>query len=996
MIYSNKDILNAWKFIESLNLKNVPKSRKNFKLSKSLSESITSSEQLYSVYLLPFENGEFYKYFRKINNILDEMYEFSSVESYLFTFKLDQNRKIMLDSIFIPDYAALLYERSMSINNLEETKKELFFKVKTYLEIYSGKSLIDRELDEINKYFLDFFRFALNGFKFIDNYFIFLKPLPKENLGQQLDDDINLNSFYIKDLNKIIEKEGTDKLIDLYINGYSGDRIDIDENKEMISSILQPKNIPIGKWPSSIKYQLSLMQSVAVNVAVNNMIIEKNQEITSVNGPPGTGKTTLLKDIFANIIVERAKIMTTFINPEDAFLGAKKILEIDKHKIYLNKLNESLKGFEIVVASCNNGAVENISKELPQLNQISRGKSKDFNDLENKYEKLYSEMILDLNLYRNYSDLLLDENGGSWGIFSASLGKGSNIDSFFEKIMPKGKRNIFSEMYSFQSFAKDNWVTLIQEFNNKINKIDIIKSELQKIYEYKKNFNSELLINKEIKNYKEILKLVLLAEEEGLQIEKEISNFPKITPIEKLKEILFNKTPPKFQLLNSRKDENLKKRAFLNLKYSEIEKRYFKEAKRIEKLMKDKEDMELLCLKYSNLIVPNSEFWKKDNYEKRQQQTPWLVPELEGLRGELFILALKIHKYFVAINCTKIRNQFLLLSNRKQLNLNIELHKEALREAWHSLHLMFPVVSTTFASFSSMYNGVDKKVIGYLAIDEAGQASPQQAIGAIWRSKHILCVGDPLQIEPVVTIDKMLLDDIANMFNIPREKRDIYFGESSSVQQLADLASKYGHNKNEKWIGIPLWVHRRCIEPMFSISNKIAYNNKMVLPRNQRGNSSWLDCSGKVNEKQYVKEQGELLLEKLLIHWKEFNDKEPSLYVITPFTEVKKEIQNLLRKKLINNLRNEWPAEAIKKWIDNSVGTVHTFQGKEADIVYFVCGTDETTKSAANWSCSKPNILNVAVTRAKKNFHIIGDYNLFKDKQYYSIILEEIDNLVKN
>ncbi|MGL5595602.1 MAG: DEAD/DEAH box helicase [Cetobacterium sp.] len=992
MICSNKDILNAWKFIESINLKSIPSSQKNFELSKCLSENSISSDYLYNIYLLPFENVEFYRYFRKIKNILDEIYEYSSARSYLFTFKLDPNRKIILDSIFIPDYAALLYERTMSIYNLEEIKKELYFKVYTHFELYSGKSLTDRDLNEIHKYFLELFRFRLNEFKFYDSYFIFLKPLPKEDSEKQLDNDINLNSFYIRDLNKIIEKGAADDLVNLFINGASKNQIDIDENKEEISSILQPKNIPIGKWPSSIKYQLSLMQSVAVNVAVNNMLLNKDLRITSVNGPPGTGKTTLLKDIFANIIVERAKIMTTFTNPEDAFSGAKMFLEVDDHKIYLNRLDEKLKGFEIVVASSNNGAVENISKELPQLSQVSRDESIDFNDLENRYESLYSEKILDLNLYSNYSDLLLGSVESSWGIFSAPLGKGSNIDSFFEKITPKGKRNIFSEVYSFQSFAKENWKSLIKEFNKKVKEIEIIKSELQKIYEFNESFNDRLLFNKEIKNYEEILEEIFIEEKKLSEVKREIENFPKPTLLTKLKEIIFNKNSSEYQILNDRENKILKKINFLNIKFNIIKEKYDKEVKRIQSIKESKKEIEKLCLKYNNLIIPDSEFWRKESYEKRQQQTPWLVPEMEGLRGELFILSLKIHKYFTAINCTKMRNQFLLISNRKQLNLNIELHREALKEAWHSLHLMFPVVSTTFASLSSMYNGIDEKAIGYLAIDEAGQASPQQAIGAIWRSKNVLCVGDPLQIEPVVTIDKMLLDDIANLFNIPQEKRDLYFGESSSVQQLADLASKYGHNKNGKWIGIPLWVHRRCIEPMFSISNKIAYDNKMVLPRNQRGNSNWLNCSGKVNGKQYIKEQGELLLEKLLFHWKENEEKTPNLYVITPFTEIKKEIQSLLRKELVKNLKDEWSSEIVKKWINNSVGTVHTFQGKEAEIVYFVCGTDETTKGAANWSCNKPNILNVAVTRAKKDFYIIGDISLFKDKQYYSVIFKEIFN----
>ena len=43
------------------------------------------------------------------------------------------------------------------------------------------------------------------------------------------------------------------------------------------------------------------MQQIAVNIAKENP-----KDILSVNGPPGTGKTTLLKDIIANNIVERA------------------------------------------------------------------------------------------------------------------------------------------------------------------------------------------------------------------------------------------------------------------------------------------------------------------------------------------------------------------------------------------------------------------------------------------------------------------------------------------------------------------------------------------------------------------------------------------------------------------------------------------------------------------------------------------------------------------
>lgn len=62
-----------------------------------------------------------------------------------------------------------------------------------------------------------------------------------------------------------------------------------------------------------------------------------------------------------------------------------------------------------------------------------------------------------------------------------------------------------------------------------------------------------------------------------------------------------------------------------------------------------------------------------------------------------------------------------------------------------------------------------------------------------------------------------------------------------------------------------------------------------------------------------------------------------------------------------------------------NIGTVHTFQGREAPIVFFVLGCDERSQGAADWAVgsANPNILNVAATRAKEEFYIIGDKRLY-------------------
>lgn len=132
-----------------------------------------------------------------------------------------------------------------------------------------------------------------------------------------------------------------------------------------------------------------------------------------------------------------------------------------------------------------------------------------------------------------------------------------------------------------------------------------------------------------------------------------------------------------------------------------------------------------------------------------------------------------------------------------------------------------------------------------------------------------------------------------------------YLSASASAQILADAASQYGfYRKQDKaedsWVGIPLWVHRRCRYPMFTISNMISYDGFMVQGMEKYGKADWFDVGGMANNK-YVEEQGEFLLHKL----KEMIDKNPKIldkkekdvvYVITPFSNVAYQLSQKLRK----------------------------------------------------------------------------------------------------
>lgn len=157
---------------------------------------------------------------------------------------------------------------------------------------------------------------------------------------------------------------------------------------------------------------------------------------------------------------------------------------------------------------------------------------------------------------------------------------------------------------------------------------------------------------------------------------------------------------------------------------------------------------------------------------------------------------------------------------------------------------------------------------------------------------------------------------------------------------------------------------------MFTISNEISYDGLMVQGKPEEksnGKSKWYHSTGKANDK-FVKEQADLLKNLIIEGLQESPALADDIYVITPFRNVAYKLARVLDE--INFTKRENGKIA-------NIGTVHTFQGKEAKIVYFVLGADSNSSGAARWAVSDPNMMNVAATRAKEEFYIIGDKKLY-------------------
>lgn len=987
---SLKDDLDRRQLKENQRIKSiVPLKQADYVFQTELKNPASHTKR-YTYYMLTYTNAELVTFFRKYFGNQEELINKNHTKYYSFTFDVDDEGKFIEDSLDIPHVQLIVndvYEKGeidykyFTDNYIE--KKNHFLEE---LTVIFQNSVDSTAVEKAEKLFIQYFgRVAQSSsVSYVQCHII------GKNMADQ---SMRFNSFYLDDLQAIL-KNNPNKTLEKFIEGVSMET-DIDENRKEIENILSPKNLPEGRWPSPVNYRLSLMQQVAVN-----QIIRGNESIHSVNGPPGTGKTTLLKDIFAQLIVERAKNMVKHNNPQSAFtqIGKQSIKMGEKNYDYsMFKLDPEIAKYSMVVASSNNGAVENISKELPLLDEIVR--FEDGAESENEYEefdRLYAEEAKKLDFFPAYAENLLGDEK-AWGLFSGAFGKSSNISNINKALNNKSNGNIpFLKYLESEKLPKNAWETVVQEFNALYKEIEFEKMKLEdyidsisELEKYQKQLaNNVDSMEKTLEKVNNLEIEYLRVNKENTYLQERLDNLPEVGLFTRIIKMFTGKMEPEEKEIREERDALLKKELELH-RTLEDGKNHLKTLKmKKEKLSEKILPLELLQKKFEdeNITLSTDAFWGKENYDKRQISVLWQTDELNFKRGLLFLKALQVHKVFLHENHKHLKVSLQMLNNLRSFNLNIKNTRENIEEMWKTLHLVFPIMSTTFASFSSMYRGMGPDLIDYLFIDEAGQASPQQAAGALWRSKKAIVVGDPLQIEPVVTLDETILADIRDAFDVSKQ----YIGPTASVQVVADHANPIGTYKGDgadrERIGIPLWVHRRCIEPMFSIANDIAYENKMVLAMNKIGNSEWHNISGKTKIGQYVPEQGEFVLDKLKKHFSAAIEGElPNVFVITPFTAVRKQLISLVNREL----KKEIPH--ISDWTSASIGTVHTFQGKEADIVYFVTGTDAETEGAANWSCMKPNLLNVAVTRAKKEFYVVGDLERYREKQYYDVIVNLMD-----
>lgn len=831
------------------------------------------------------------------------------------------------------------------------------------------------------------------------------------------------NSFYLDEIEKVQSDCKNNKSIIHYVSSLLQDnqhKIMIDSDIAVMKKWLDVDKFPLAKYPS--KFAPTLMQQIAVNIAISEE--ERKEKVFSVNGPPGTGKTTLLKEIIASNVVQLAETLIKYGIDNPQFISKK--VESASSPSYTEKyytIPDEIAQFGILVVSNNNGAVENVSLDLPKAGGLIKKKTRTDNFDRTEHKEIYFSAV---------ADKLLDEEGGAWGLISARMGKKKYVSEVLDSCV-FAKKNDDADKVTLDLAREDSvsWKDSINRFQETKRRVLDIREEIKK----EQAILSDFYVQKELLSKAE-LALDNLFEKKGqiiaqLQaVQRELENNEKET-IALEDEIKYVTKHASFiskiliilglgkigkQIKGKKKSieelvarhGGIKQRCNqLERNVEEINVKITEQSNHVSALKEIVEELEQkiysgknsLKEKYGNNLADNEFYLNIKASKESQNACPWTFGEYDKAREELFFAALQVRKAFI-LESPYVRRNLFVYEAYNSGKYTMAEKKEMFPHLFNALAIVIPVLSSTFASVGRFLKYAGNRSLGMLVIDEAGQAIPQSALGALYRTKSAVVVGDPLQVEPVVTIPQVLIDILADSTGVPNE----YKVAENSAQTFADNMNEFNGMIGERQVGCPLVVHRRCIEPMFSISNMISYDNRMFnetlnrdvyLEENQPfliKKSGWINIDGseRGGKNHFVENQAIKvcqLIEKSLDIYDDLFKSDEKIFIITPFRTVAEDMRKFVHKHFVEL---GFDRDLMMEWVKDCIGTVHTFQGKEANEVLFVLGCSYKSVGAMNWVVKKANILNVACTRAKYRIAFVGNIDDWKTKRYFREFIPEL------
>ncbi len=272
--------------------------------------------------------------------------------------------------------------------------------------------------------------------------------------------------------------------------------------------------------------------------------------------------------------------------------------------------------------------------------------------------------------------------------------------------------------------------------------------------------------------------------------------------------------------------------------------------------------------------------------------------------------------------------------------------------------------------------------VDLLIYDEAGQVAPDLGLGLLGLARRAIAVGDVHQLQPVENFseasDGQLLEaeGLTDAQQIACRRQGLNHA-GGSVMAAFQMATAFGDSDTQV-PGILLREHFRCVPKVISFCNDLVYKRLICMKPEESDPwiepMSWAHVRGqarRVGKSWTNMVEAQAIAEWLARHWNTLGEcyggpPDERVAVITPFGSQ----CGVLRQALEKHLGDK--AALV------TVGTVHTLQGMERNLVVFSPTVNFASSNGGTPFFNRGvHMLNVAVSRAKNTFVVIGDMSLF-------------------
>ncbi len=268
----------------------------------------------------------------------------------------------------------------------------------------------------------------------------------------------------------------------------------------------------------------------------------------------------------------------------------------------------------------------------------------------------------------------------------------------------------------------------------------------------------------------------------------------------------------------------------------------------------------------------------------------------------------------------------------------------------------YPIIlSTTFSARNSLSAGT---IYDYVIMDEASQVSIDTGALALSCALNAVIVGDSMQLPNVRTgKDKVEFEDIEKSFHIAEAYKCSRNSFLESVcKAIPDIPQTL------------LKEHYRCHPKIIDFCNQKFYGGNLVIMTQDNGEPdvicAYLTVEGNHAFGHINRREIDVIREEVLPTL-DYDDSE--IGIITPYNNQ------------VDALRSN-----IGKHID--IATVHKFQGREKDAIIMSVVDNRITDFADD-----PNLLNVAISRAKRKFCLVVNGNERQENRNISDLLAYIE-----